>query len=100
LQPRSATTVAAQRESHHMKPSKIHCTLVAAPACLALPLIPARAEGIDGHAVIRTVAGSDGVIDGGAATIGLLDTPMYIAFDAQGNCYIADSYNARIRKVD
>ncbi len=92
--------MAAQREWHHMKPSKIHCTLLAALACLALLLIPAHAGGIDGQAVIRTVAGSDGVIDGGAATIGLLDKPMYIAFDAQGNYYITDSYNARVRKVD
>lgn len=38
--------------------------------------------------------------DGGPATEATLNEPGAVAFDAKGNSYIADSYNARIRKVD
>lgn len=38
--------------------------------------------------------------DGGPATSALLDSPSGIAADADGNVYIADQYNNRIRKVD
>jgi streptogramin lyase len=37
--------------------------------------------------------------DGGPATLALLNYPSGIAFDAQGNLYIADYYNCVIRKV-
>jgi Bacterial Ig-like domain (group 3)/NHL repeat len=37
--------------------------------------------------------------DGAAATAALLDTPSGIAVDRNGNVYIADSHNQRIRKV-
>jgi hypothetical protein len=37
--------------------------------------------------------------DGAAATAALLDTPTGVAVDSNGNVYIADSHNHRIRKV-
>ncbi len=52
--------------------------------------------------VISTVAGG-GVAgfsgDGGVATSAQLNTPMSVAVDSQGNLYIADTYNSRVRKV-
>ena len=54
-------------------------------------------------AIITTVAGT-GVAgfsgDGGAATAAKLSFPIGVSVDGSGNLYIADSYNARIRKVD
>ncbi|HTC20331.1 MAG TPA: hypothetical protein VK859_05770 [bacterium] len=38
--------------------------------------------------------------DGGPATLALLDFPSALAFDPSNNLYIADFYNAVIRKVD
>ena len=38
--------------------------------------------------------------DGAAATAAQLSKPCGIAIDAQGNIYIADEYNFRVRKVD
>jgi uncharacterized protein (TIGR03437 family) len=38
--------------------------------------------------------------DGGPATQASLDTPAGITFDAQGNLYIADTRNGKIRRVD
>lgn len=52
--------------------------------------------------VISTVAGngSEGFSgDTGAATSAQLDTPTGVAVDANGNLYIADSHNHRIREV-
>jgi uncharacterized protein (TIGR03437 family) len=37
--------------------------------------------------------------DGGPATSAKLNTPSGIALDAQGNIYIADTYNCRIREI-
>jgi uncharacterized protein (TIGR03437 family) len=37
--------------------------------------------------------------DGGPATSALLNQPADVALDAQGNLYISDNYNYRIRKV-
>ncbi|WP_213806441.1 Ig-like domain repeat protein [Granulicella sp. dw_53] len=52
--------------------------------------------------VVITVAGS-GVAgfsgDGGQATSAFLDTPIGVAVDGNGNLYIADSHNHRIRAV-
>jgi sugar lactone lactonase YvrE len=65
----------------------------------------------EGNAVVRRIA-VDGTIntvagngnpryggDNGPATSAQLD-PMAVAVDGQGNLYIADAYNYRIRKVD
>ena len=51
---------------------------------------------------ITTVAGTgiEGFSgDGGAATSALLDTPTGVAVDKNGNIFIADSHNNRIREV-
>jgi len=58
---------------------------------------------IDTNGVITTVAGNgtkgfDG--DGGAATSAQLSNPRGVAIDSQGNLYISDTGNDRIRKVD
>lgn len=37
--------------------------------------------------------------DGGQSTSALLDFPTAVAFDSEGNLYIADNYNRAIRKV-
>ncbi|MEM7737123.1 MAG: hypothetical protein AAF267_15175 [Deinococcota bacterium] len=55
--------------------------------------------------VISTVVGNGrrsgyDVGDGGAATDAYLQVPFFITFDQNGNLYIADTYNHRIRKVD
>jgi len=53
--------------------------------------------------VITTVAGNgtaDYSGDGGPATKASLHAPSGLAFDAQGNVYIADTNNSLIRKVD
>jgi sugar lactone lactonase YvrE len=64
---------------------------------------------IDGNRVRRldpqsapTVAGASGQGfsgDGGPATDALLSSPAAMAFDAEGNLYIADAGNNRIRRV-
>ncbi len=56
-----------------------------------------------GARTIDTVAGSgtpgfSG--DGGEAAKAQFNTPAGVALDAQGNLYIADTYNHRVRKVD
>jgi sugar lactone lactonase YvrE len=60
-----------------------------------------RSIGADGN--IHTVAGQCGVAgdtgDGAPATAAMLDTPYGIAFDGEGNLYIADTMNSRIRMV-
>ncbi len=66
-----------------------------------------------GNNRIRKVNASDGKIstvagtgefgaagDNGPATAAQFDGPEHIAFDAQGNYYIADTYNNKIRKVN
>jgi len=46
---------------------------------------------------VCTQGGDSG--DGGPATSANLSGPVYIALDGAGNLYIADAFNARIRKV-
>jgi len=46
------------------------------------------------HARVRTVIGSAG------AAVGQFNTPGGLCADAQGNLYVADSYNHRIQKID
>ncbi len=53
--------------------------------------------------VITTVAGTGTnsyLGDGGPATNAALNYPTGVSFDGNGNLFIADAYNARIRKVD
>jgi hypothetical protein len=52
--------------------------------------------------IITTVAGNGGIGysgDGGAATNARMNGPFDVAFDGAGNLFIADFYNARIRRV-
>ena len=49
---------------------------------------------------LRTVAGSDDVVDGVPASAARLFSPCGVAIDALGNAYIGDGGNRRIRKVD
>ena len=62
-----------------------------------------RIRKVDAAGVISTVAG-DGTLgpggDGGPATAALLSCPYGVALDGDGNLYIADRNNNRIRKVD
>ena len=59
---------------------------------------------IDTNGIITTVAGTPGVSgfsgDGGAATSAKLNNPRGVTVDSQGNLYINDTENHRIRKVD
>ncbi len=60
---------------------------------------------IDAAGIIHTVAGdlllgSGYTGDGGPATAGQFNSPMYMAFDTTGNMYITDPGNFLIRKVD
>ncbi len=53
--------------------------------------------------IITTIAGTSTAGfsgDGGPATAAMLQRPSGIAMDCLGNFYIADQYNARIRKID
>jgi sugar lactone lactonase YvrE len=61
-------------------------------------------RGVDAHGVITTVAGGTGVLgfagDGGPATKARLSSPSAIAVSPDGELFIADQDNFRIRKVD
>ena len=62
-----------------------------------------RVRKVDAQGIISTVAGNgkQGFSgDGGPATSASLWSPSGVAVDGLGNLYIADSLNARIRKVD
>lgn len=61
-----------------------------------------RIRKVSSAGIITTVAGSGGYGyggDGGLATNAQLSYPSGVAVDAAGNLYIADSNNARVRKV-
>jgi sugar lactone lactonase YvrE len=58
---------------------------------------------VDTHGTITTVAGTGEAGfsgDGGPATKAQLDVPFAVAVDREGNLYITDENNYRIRKVD
>ena len=59
---------------------------------------------IDRNGVIRTVAGGAGIVgaagDGGPAVKAQLNAPLGVAVDREGDIYIADADNFRIRRVD
>ena len=58
---------------------------------------------IDGKGMITDIAGNGGSGhsgDGGPALQAKLKTPAGLCFDKQGNLYIADRENHRVRKVD
>jgi DNA-binding CsgD family transcriptional regulator/sugar lactone lactonase YvrE len=62
-----------------------------------------RVRRIGSNGVISTIAGTGEAGyrgDGEQATDALLDAPTGLAFDSEGNLYIADSLNMRVRKVD
>ena len=62
-----------------------------------------RVRKIETHGVITTVAGTgvqDFSGDGGLATAATLNGPGALAFDREGNLYINDYGNNRVRKVD
>ncbi|MBK8125111.1 MAG: hypothetical protein IPK56_00080 [Elusimicrobia bacterium] len=62
-----------------------------------------RVRRVDADGVITTVAGNgNGAYagDNGPATQANLNHPMGVAVDAEGNLYIADTDNHRVRKVD
>ena len=62
-----------------------------------------RIRKVDTNGVITTVAGksSSGFSgDGGAATNANLYRPQSVTMDGNGNLFIADAYNYRMRKVD
>ena len=59
-----------------------------------------RIRKVDTNGIITTVAGGGSGDDGGAATNASLNTPFGVAADTDGNLYIAESQNNRVRKVD
>jgi sugar lactone lactonase YvrE len=63
-----------------------------------------RIRKVDSSGIITTFAGIGGTTafsgDGGPATSASLGLPYGVAVDGQGNVYIADTGNGRIRKVD
>ncbi|HLH17156.1 MAG TPA: protease pro-enzyme activation domain-containing protein [Bryobacteraceae bacterium] len=62
-----------------------------------------RIRKVDPSGIISTVAGSGSFGysgDGGLAISAAFETPYGVAVDANGNLYIADTLNNRIRKVD
>ena len=61
-----------------------------------------RIRKVDANGIVSTVAGNGNATfagDGGAATNASLAWPWCVAFDANGNMYIADSHNNRVRRV-
>lgn len=65
-------------------------------------VIANRIRRVDSSGIITTIAGDGGtgfVGDGGFATAGQFSTPSGVAVDANGNVYIGDSANDRIRKL-
>jgi sugar lactone lactonase YvrE len=62
-----------------------------------------RVRKVDGIGIISTFAGSGAAGfagDGGPATVAQLNEPYGVTVDGQGNLYIADFRNDRVRRVD
>jgi len=62
-----------------------------------------RVRKVDTAGIISTIAGdaTQGFAgDGGPATSAKLSSPQSVSFDANGNLYISDYFNGRVRKVD
>ncbi len=62
-----------------------------------------RIRKVDSAGIITTVAGTGSAGfagDGGPATAAFMERPYGVAVDTQGNLYISDSFNYRVRKVD
>ncbi len=62
-----------------------------------------RIRKVNANGIITTVAGNGNASfsgDGGPAKAAGLNNPAGVAIDANGNIYIADTYNHRIRKVN
>lgn len=58
---------------------------------------------LDSHGVIRTIAGTGEAGyrgDGGPALYALFHTPGGLAFDDEGNLYVADTLNQRVRRIN
>ncbi len=76
------------------------------PADASYVLVDAAAQTIrriNSNGIITTIcgiAGADGYSgDGGPATAAVVQTPMDISLDSNGNIFIADTYNHTIRKI-
>jgi uncharacterized protein (TIGR03437 family) len=67
-----------------------------------IPIRGPRVRKVNTQGIITTIAGT-GISgysgDGGPATSAQVSDPMGIAVDSAGNVYLADRYNARIRKI-
>src|SRR6266853_185921 len=67
--------------------------------CAALVAILGPALAVDVTYAIDTLAGSDWVGDGGAATQALLLQAEGIAADMNGNVFVADAAGNRVRRI-
>ncbi len=67
--------------------------------CACLPGLGAEEDPAAPVYLIKTIAGSDHVGDGGTALSGQFDDARGVAVDAAGNVYVADANNHRIRKI-
>ncbi|MBI1874080.1 MAG: hypothetical protein HYS05_09355 [Acidobacteria bacterium] len=62
-----------------------------------------RVRRIDRHGVITTIAGTGAAASagaGGPAAAAALNGPQDVAIDRDGNIFIADTYNALVRRID